>query len=218
MPINANIGNISYVAVCAAGAAMALGGVGGLTIGALVSFITLNRNFSQPITQVSQQMSFVTMAAAGAERVFALMDEAPEEDHGYVELVNAREAPDGSLEPCEERTGVWVWRHPHAADGSVTYHKLEGALVMDHVDFGYTPDKRVLHDITLYANPGQKIAFVGSTGASSSGAAMTSSWRSAAATGRSIPEALRTTDRLVARPDTREGTRLRPRPLTYGQA
>ena len=151
-------------------------------------------------------------------RVFCHEDEAPEEDHGYVELVNAREAPDGSLEPCEERTGVWVWRHPHAADGSVTYHKLEGALVMDHVDFGYTPDKRVLHDITLYANPGQKIAFVGSTGASSSGAAMTSSWRSAAATGRSIPEALRTTDRLVARPDTREGTRLRPRPLTYGQA
>ncbi|WP_455138717.1 ABC transporter ATP-binding protein [Thermophilibacter sp.] len=165
MPINGNLGNLSYVLVVAVGAAMALGGVGGLTIGALVSFVTLNRNFSQPITQVSQQMSFVTMAAAGAERVFALMDERSEEDHGYVELVNARETPDGGVEPCEERTGVWAWKHPHQADGTVTYVRQAGALVMDHVDFGYTPEKTVLHDITLYANPGQKIAFVGSTGA-----------------------------------------------------
>lgn len=164
MPINANIGNISYVLVCAMGAAMALGGVGGLTIGALVSFITLNRNFSQPITQVSQQMSYVTMAAAGAERVFALMDEQPEEDHGYVELVNARELPDGSVEPCEERTGTWAWRHPHH-DGTVSYVRQCGELVMDGVDFGYTPDKLVLHDVSLHAEPGQKIAFVGSTGA-----------------------------------------------------
>ena len=165
MPINGNLGNLSYVLVVAVGAAMALGGVGGLTIGALVSFVTLNRNFSQPITQVSQQMSFVTMAAAGAERVFALMDEAPEEDHGYVELVNARELPDGTVEPCEERTGTWAWRHPHAADGTVTYVRQAGALVLDDVDFGYTPDKLVLHNISLYARPGQKIAFVGSTGA-----------------------------------------------------
>ncbi len=165
MPINANVGNLSYVIVAAIGAVLALGGYGGITIGAIVSFITLNRQFSQPITQISQQMSFVTMASAGAERVFALMDEEPEEDDGYVELVNARELPDGSVEPCEERTGTWAWRHPHKADGTVTYTKLEGALEMDSVDFGYNPDKMVLHDITLYGMPGQKIAFVGSTGA-----------------------------------------------------
>ena len=159
MPIN-----ISYVLVCAVGAAMTLGGIGDLTIGALVSFITLNRNFSQPITQVSQQMSFVTMAAAGAERVFALMDEQPEEDHGYVELVNARELPDGSVGPCDDRTGTWAWRHPHH-DGTVSYVRQRGELVMDGVDFGYTPDKLVLHDVSLHAEPGQKIAFVGSTGA-----------------------------------------------------
>ncbi|WP_288734892.1 ABC transporter ATP-binding protein [uncultured Enorma sp.] len=165
MPINANLGNIFYVLVAAVGAAMAIGGVGGLTVGALMSFITLNRNFSQPITQISQQMSFVTMAAAGAERVFALLDEQPEEDHGYVELVNARVLPSGEVEPCEERTGTWAWRHPHKADGTITYVRQAGELVMDHVDFGYTPNKTVLHDITLFAKPGQKIAFVGSTGA-----------------------------------------------------
>ncbi len=165
MPINANIGNLSYVLVAAAGAVLALNGIGGLTIGAIVSFITLNRQFSQPITQISQQMTFVTMAAAGAERVFALMDEEPEDDNGYVELVNARELPDGTVEPCEERTDTWAWRHPHKADGTVTYTKLCGALEMDNVDFGYTPEKTVLHGITLYGMPGQKIAFVGSTGA-----------------------------------------------------
>ena len=165
MPLNANIGNLSYVIVAAVGAAMAIGGVGGLTIGALVSFVSLNRNFTQPITQISQQMSFVTMAAAGAERIFELMDEEPERDEGYVELVNARELPDGNVEPCEGRTGVWAWRHPHKADGTVTYTRLTGALEMDRVDFGYTPEKNVLHDITLYAMPGQMIAFVGATGA-----------------------------------------------------
>ena len=164
MPINANIGNISYVLVTAVGAVMALNGLGGLTIGALVSFITLNRNFSQPITQISQQMSFVTMAAAGAERVFALMDEESEHDEGYVELVCARELPDGGVEPSEKRTGTWAWKHPHQ-DGSVTYTRLAGALEMEHVDFGYTPGKTVLHDVTLEALPGQKIAFVGATGA-----------------------------------------------------
>ena len=165
MPLNANIGNLSYVIIAAVGAAAAIGGVGGLTIGALVSFVSLNRNFTQPITQISQQMSFVTMAAAGAERIFELMDEEAEKDDGYVELVNARELPDGGVEPCEERTGTWAWRHPHRADGMVTYARLTGALEMDRVDFGYTPEKNVLHDITLYAMPGQKIAFVGATGA-----------------------------------------------------
>ena len=165
MPLNANIGNLSYVIIAAVGAAAAIGGVGGLTIGALVSFVSLNRNFTQPITQISQQMSFVTMAAAGAERIFELMDEETEKDDGYVELVNARELPDGGVEPCEERTGTWAWRHPHRADGTVTYARLTGALEMDRVDFGYTPEKNVLHDITLYAMPGQKIAFVGATGA-----------------------------------------------------
>ena len=165
MPINANVGNLSYVIVAAAGAALALNGVGGLSIGAIVSFITLNRQFSQPITQISQQISFVTQASAGAERVFALMDEEPEEDEGYVELVNARELPDGSVEPCDERSNTWAWRHPHRQDGTVTYTKLEGSLEMDSVDFGYTPEKTVLHDITLYGMAGQKIAFVGATGA-----------------------------------------------------
>ena len=164
MPVNANIGNLSYVLITAVGAFMAINGLSGLTLGALVSFITLNRNFSQPITQISQQMTFVTTAAAGSERIFSLLDEKPEEDHGYVTLVNARETADGGIEPCEERTGTWAWRHPHH-DGTLTFHKLEGALVMDHVDFGYTPEKCVLHDISLFAEPGQKIAFVGSTGA-----------------------------------------------------
>ena len=165
MPINANLGNISYVLVCIVGGAMAIGGVGGLTLGAIASFLTLNRNFSQPITQISQQMSFVTMAAAGAERIFAMLDEKPEEDNGYVELVNAHELPDGTLEPCEERTGTWAWRHPHRATGEVEYVKQAGELVMNDVDFGYTPEKTVLHNITLFAKPGQKIAFVGATGA-----------------------------------------------------
>ncbi len=165
MPVNANLGNLSYVLVAVVGGALALGSIGGTTLGALVSFLSLNRSFSQPITQISQQISFVTTAAAGAERVFALMDEESEQDEGYVELVNARELPDGSLEPCEERTGIWAWRHPHKDDGTLTYVHQRGEIVMDHVDFGYVPNKTVLHDITLYAEPGQKIAFVGSTGA-----------------------------------------------------
>ncbi len=165
MPVNANLGNISYVLIAVVGGALAIGSVGGATLGSLVSFLSLNRSFSQPITQISQQISFVTTAAAGAERVFALMDEEPEQDSGYVELVNARELPDGSVEPCQERTGTWAWRHPHKAEGTESYVHQRGELVMDHVDFGYSPDKPVLHDITLYAEPGQKIAFVGSTGA-----------------------------------------------------
>ncbi|WP_204230542.1 ABC transporter ATP-binding protein [Collinsella sp. An307] len=165
MPLNANLGNISCVIISVVGGWMAFSGGWGLTLGALASFITLNRNFSQPVTQVSQQMSFVTMAAAGARRVFELLDEEPEADEGYVTLVNAREMPDGTIEPVEERTGTWAWKWPHRKSGEVEYVKQAGELVRDHVDFGYTPEKTVLHDITLFAKPGQKIAFVGSTGA-----------------------------------------------------
>ncbi len=165
MPLNANLGNISYVLCAVAGAVLALGGYSGLTLGTLVSFLSLNKGFTQPVTQVSQQMNSIIMAMAGAERVFTLMDEKPEEDHGYVELVNAEEAPDGTLTETERRTGVWAWKHPHKAEGTVTYTKLTGDVVFDDVDFGYEEGKTVLHNIKLYATPGQKIAFVGSTGA-----------------------------------------------------
>lgn len=164
MPVNTQIGNLSYVLCAMAGALLALNGYAGLTLGVLVSFLTLNRNFTQPIAQMSQQLNSVSMAMAGARRVFALLDEAPERDNGYVTLVNAREKEDGTLEECAERTGLWAWKHPHG-DGSLTYTRLEGDVIFDGVDFGYTPEKTVLHDIRLYARPGQKIAFVGSTGA-----------------------------------------------------
>ena len=136
-----------------------------MSTGRLVAFLTLNRNFSQPISQITQQLNSIIMALAGAERVFNLLDEAPEADNGYVELVNAKEAPDGTITETTERTGLWAWKHPHTADGSVSYRKLSGGVTFDHVDFGYTPEKTVLHDITMYAMPGQKIAFVGGTGA-----------------------------------------------------
>ena len=165
MPINNNLGHISYVLCALLGAILALSGVTGLTLGTLISFLTLNKNFSQPITQISQQLNSVIMAMAGAKRVFDLIDEKPETDDGYVELVNAKENADGTLTECEERTGLWAWKHPHSEDGSVTYTKLEGRIVFDGVDFGYTDDKIVLHDIKISAEPGQKIAFVGSTGA-----------------------------------------------------
>ena len=165
MPINANIGNLSYVLCAVIGALLALNGVGGVTVGTIVAFVSLNKSFTQPITQISQQMNSIVMAAAGAQRVFEMMDQAPEQDEGYVEMVNAKEQADGTLVPSEERTGVWAWKHPHKADGTVTYTKLEGGIVFDGVDFGYTDEKIVLHDIKLYAEPGQKIAFVGSTGA-----------------------------------------------------
>ena len=165
MPVNANIGNISYVLCAVIGAILALNGFGGLTLGALVSFMTLNKNFTQPVTQISQQMNNIIMAMAGASRVFQLMDEEPEADEGYVELVNAKENPDGTLSESSERTGLWAWKHPHKADGTVTYKKLEGRVTFDDVDFGYTDDKIVLHNIKMFAEPGQKIAFVGSTGA-----------------------------------------------------
>ena len=165
MPIANNLGHISYVLCAILGAVLALSGVTGLTLGTLISFLTLNKNFSQPITQISQQMNSVIMAMAGAKRVFDLIDETPETDNGYVELVNAKENADGTLSECEERTGLWAWKHPHSEDGTVTYTKLEGRIVFDGVDFGYTDDKIVLHDIKISAAPGQKIAFVGSTGA-----------------------------------------------------
>lgn len=165
MPINANLGNISYVLCAIIGAILALGGYAGLTLGTLVSFLSLNKNFTQPITQISQQMNSIVMAMAGANRVFQLLDEQPEEDHGYVELVNAIENPDGTLTETKERTNLWAWRHPHQADGTVTYTKLEGDVTFNDVDFGYNDEKIVLHNVKLYAAPGQKIAFVGSTGA-----------------------------------------------------
>lgn len=165
MPVNANIGNISYVLCAVVGALLALGGYSGLTLGTLVSFLTLNKSFTQPITQISQQVNSIVMAMAGARRILQMLDEKPETDNGYVELVNAQEQPDGSLTETTERTGIWAWKHPHSADGSVTYTKLEGGVTFDDVDFGYDSKKIVLHNIDLYAMPGQKIAFVGSTGA-----------------------------------------------------
>ena len=165
MPVNANLGNISYVLCTVAGAILALNGYLGLTLGTLVSFLTLNKNSSQPVSQISQQTNSIVMAMAGAKRIFDLLGEMPEEDNGYVELVNAKENPDGSLTETTARTGLWAWRHPHKAEGTVTYKKLAGDVTFNDVDFGYTPEKIVLHNIRLYATPGQKIAFVGSTGA-----------------------------------------------------
>ncbi len=165
MPVNANLGNISYVLCAVVGAIFALNGYMGLTLGTLVSFLTLNKNSTQPVSQISQQVNSIVMAMAGARRIFDLMDEKPEEDNGYVELVNVKESADGSLQETKERTNVWAWKHPHKADGTITYKKLEGDIVFDDVDFGYEEGKVVLHNIKLFATPGQKIAFVGSTGA-----------------------------------------------------
>ncbi len=165
MPINANLGNISYVLVAILGGILALSGHFTLTIGTLISYLTLNRNFSQPITQIAMQANAIMMALAGAQRVFDMMDAEPEKDDGYVTLVNATEDKDGNLVECEERTGRWAWKHPHQADGTITYEELKGAVTLNGVDFGYNDDKMVLHDIQMYAMPGQKIAFVGSTGA-----------------------------------------------------
>ena len=165
MPVNANLGNISYVLCAVVGAVLALNGFSGLTVGTLVSFLSLNKSCTQPITQISQQMNNVLMALAGAGRIFEMMDEEPEQDNGYVELVNAKENADGTLSETKEKTGLWAWKHFHKADGTTTYMKLQGDVTFDGVDFGYTDDKMILHDIRMYATPGQKIAFVGSTGA-----------------------------------------------------
>ena len=165
MPVNANIGWISYALVAILGAVLGINGLAGVTIGTVVTFVGLNKSFTNPITQVSQQLNFVVNAAAGAQRVFDLMDQEPEEDNGYVELVNAKIDADGRITESEERTNLWAWKHPHRAEGTVTYRKLEGGVVFDDVDFGYTDEKIVLHNISLWAKPGQKIAFVGATGA-----------------------------------------------------
>ena len=165
MPINANIGWISYALVAILGAILGINGLAGVTIGTVVTFVGLNKSFTNPITQVSQQINFVVNAAAGAHRVFDLMDQEPEADDGYVELVNAKEDENGNLTESPTRTNLWAWKHPHKAEGTVTYTKQEGSVVFDDVDFGYDDDKIVLHNISLYAKPGQKIAFVGATGA-----------------------------------------------------
>ena len=164
MPINAQLGNISYVLCAIVGGVLAFNHFAGLTLGGLVAFMTFNKNFSQPINQISMQLNSIIMALAGADRIFKLLDEKPEEDDGYVNLINAK-IVDGKIEPSEERTGMWAWKHTHSEDGTTEYRQLKGDLVMDDVDFGYTDDKMVLHNIDLYAKPGQKIAFVGSTGA-----------------------------------------------------
>lgn len=163
-PVNAQIGNLSYVLCALAGGVMALSSFGGLTLGKLASFLTFNKSFNMPISQVSQQFNSIIMALAGCDRIFSLLDEAPETDEGYVTLVNAKEE-NGKLTETPERTGLWAWKHTHQADGSVDYKKLEGDVVFDDVDFGYVPEKIVLHDVDLFATPGQKIAFVGTTGA-----------------------------------------------------
>ena len=166
MPVNAQLGNVSYVFCAIVGGILAMNGIGGFTIGKLASFLTFNRNFNQPINQVSMQLNAVVMAIAGAERVFRLLDEQTETDEGYVTLVNAKKENGKITEaPGGVRTGLWAWKHPHQQEGTVTYTELTGDVVFDDVDFGYVPEKIVLHNVDLYATPGQKIAFVGSTGA-----------------------------------------------------
>ena len=164
-PVNMQLGNVSYVLCAAVGGALALNGVGALTVGKLASFLTFNKSFNMPINQISMQFNSVLMALAGAERIFALLDSETEKDEGYVTLTNAKVAPDGSISPSSEHTGIWAWEHYHKATDTTDYSLLQGAVEMDDVDFGYTDDRLVLHNIELYAKPGQKIAFVGSTGA-----------------------------------------------------
>lgn len=165
MPILGNMGHFQYVLLAIAGGSMAIMGVGGITLGGIASFLTLSKSFNQPINQISQQLNSIVMALAGAERVFELMDEEPEKDEGYVTLVHAIKDENGNITETDKRTGLWAWKHPHQADGTVTYTELKGDIRMQEVDFGYNDNKIVLHDITLYAEPGQKIAFVGATGA-----------------------------------------------------
>ena len=164
MPVNAQLGNISYAICALVGAAMAITGMGGVTLGTVMAFLSLNKSFNMPISQVSMQANSIIMALAGAERIFKMMDEPSETDEGYVTLINAKYDKDDNLVEANERTGIWAWKHPHH-DGTTTYHKLEGDITFTDVDFGYVPEKTVLHDINLYGRPGQKIAFVGSTGA-----------------------------------------------------
>ena len=165
-PINNNLGYIQYAILAVVGGIICIKSDGSmLTLGSLMAFMVLSRSFNMPISQISNQINAIVMALAGAERIFALMDEEPEQDQGYVTLVNAQIDEDGTIHECPQHTGHWAWRHPHQADGNVTYTELKGDITMEHVDFGYVPEKTVLHDVTLYAHPGQKIAFVGATGA-----------------------------------------------------
>lgn len=164
MPVMGNIGNINYVIILIFGSLFAIKGIGGLTLGAIASFLQLTRSFNGPISQVAQQFNSIVMALAGAERIFELLDEPSEADDGYVEIVRCRISNDGTITPCEERTGTWAWRHPHH-DGTVTYTQLKGHVTLNGVDFGYNDEKIVLHDVSMEVQPGQKIAFVGSTGA-----------------------------------------------------
>ena len=165
LPVAAQLGRLQYVLIATIGAVFALNGNFGLSIGTLVAFMTMNQNFTRPITQITTQLNSVAMAAAGADRIYQLLDEPSETDEGYVTLVRAIRNPDGSLAETEKRTGLWAWRHVHKTDGSVELIELKGRVELEHVDFGYVPEKTVLHDISLFAEPGQKIAFVGSTGA-----------------------------------------------------
>lgn len=165
MPIMNNMGNLNYVVTAIIGSILAIAGLGGFTLGGLASFLQFNKNFTQPISQISQQLNAIIMALAGADRIFKLLDEKPEEDEGYVELVNVKIDANGEMKEAKERTGTWAWKHYHQEDGTTTYKKVEGDVVFDHVDFGYNDEKIILHDIELYAKPGEKIAFVGATGA-----------------------------------------------------
>ena len=164
-PIMGNIGNLFFVLTAILGGILMVEQIGGITIGTIVAYLSFTKSFTQPFMQVAQQFNSIIMALAGAERIFAMMDEEPEVDDGYVTLVNVRKDKDGNLTESEERTGVWAWRHPHQADGTVTYTELKGDVRFFDLSFGYTDDKMILHDLTLYAKPGQKLAFVGSTGA-----------------------------------------------------
>ncbi len=164
MPIMQNCGNLQYVLVAILGATLMLSGHSALTLGGLVAFLSLTKSFSQPINQIAQQLNAIIMALAGAKRIFTLMDEEPESDEGYVTLVNVNRR-NGELVETDHRTGIWAWRHPHKSDGTVTYHELKGEVRLYDVDFSYEVNKPILHHITLYAKPGQKVAFVGATGA-----------------------------------------------------
>ena len=164
-PVIGNIGNLQFVLTAVLGGFLSVAGVGGITLGVMASYLQFTKSFTQPFMQVAQQFNSIVMALAGAERIFALIDEEPEKDEGYVTLVNAKKDTDGNITECKERTGMWAWKHPHSADGSVTYTELTGDVRFEDVTFGYKDDKVILHDISLFAKPGQKLAFVGSTGA-----------------------------------------------------
>lgn len=164
-PVIGNIGNLQFVLTAVLGGFLSVAGVGGITLGVMASYLQFTKSFTQPFMQVAQQFNSIIMALAGAERIFQLIDEKPEVDEGYVTLVNAKKDEKGNIVECAERTGMWAWKHPHSADGSVTYTELKGDVVFEDVTFGYNDDKAILHDISLYAKPGQKLAFVGSTGA-----------------------------------------------------